>query len=133
MTPPTHQLIADSQLSQARHNIAYHRPVLQDTQDFMGEIRVAADAFLTAIGDATRDTEMGRERAMAFTAVEDAVMYAIAGLARHEPEPVEGEDLVHPPEVASPFDAQGEAEMAGEIDAEADTAGEDISDGEVQL
>lgn len=62
-------------------NIGYHRPTDQRTQDCMEEIRQGAKDFLGVIYS---NTMYCRETQMAYTNVEQAVMNAIAGLARQE-------------------------------------------------
>lgn len=73
------------QLETVLHNLDYHRPELQETQRRMEEVREAARIFAEKVWVATEGTPCPREQAMAFRAIEDATMYAIAGLARHEP------------------------------------------------
>ena len=65
------------------HNLTYHRPTA-DVADAMEMIRQSAMWFVADICEMTAHTAMPRERQMALRAVEDAVMYAIAGLARHQ-------------------------------------------------
>ena len=77
-------MVARDQYHSAIHNISYHRPQHQSTQQDMELIREGAKHFLTDINAATSLYDCPRERAMAYRAVEDAVMYAIAGIARHE-------------------------------------------------
>lgn len=70
---------------QSLHNVSYHRPQHAETFDRMDDVRKAARVFIFAIDDATKGVSAPREKQMSFRAIEDAVMYAIAGLARHEP------------------------------------------------
>lgn len=67
----------------AIHNVSYHKPKHSETQDLMEQIRKGAQEFITVI---TNNTAYNRETQMAYRAIEDAVMYAIAGLARNEEE-----------------------------------------------
>ena len=68
---------------QALWNIRYHRIPLDDTatQDAMGNIRDSAAGFIHTLF-LNMDPNRPRENQMAMRCVEDAVMYAIAGLAR---------------------------------------------------
>lgn len=80
-----------AQLDQVLHEIAYHRPKDSETMERMEKIRDAAAEFAKAIDEATSQTpDMGKERAMSFRAISDATMYAIAGLARYEPDSYAG-------------------------------------------
>lgn len=83
----------DFMLASALHNVTYHA-VRDSRQDDMEKVREAAKGFLGVIAAAMDSTSprSSREKAMAFRAVEDAVMYAVAGIARHggTREPQEG-------------------------------------------
>lgn len=63
------------------YNLTLHRP----DADVAGAMDVLRDAFKGLAIDVTTVVPPGRERAMALTAIEDACMYAIAGLARSVP------------------------------------------------
>jgi hypothetical protein len=68
-------------LAQCQHNLGYHRPQLQETQDRMENIRTGARELANIIAS---NTDYNRETQMAYTHLEECVMSAIAGLARHE-------------------------------------------------
>ncbi len=73
----------NSPYDDAIHNVGYHKPQEAATQALMEEIRRGAREFITVVNN---NTAYNRETQMAYRAIEDAVMYAIAGLARHEEE-----------------------------------------------
>ena len=74
---------AEEARSLAIRNCQYHRVPLDDieTQAGMEHIRQASFTMIQAIYE-FGDNNRPREQAMAYKAVEDACMYAIAGLAR---------------------------------------------------
>lgn len=73
---------------------AYHRPNFQETMDRMGALR---EEF-RSLGHLIVDTcPASRERSVALTAIDKANMYAIAALARHEPEGEAPNTTSHPP------------------------------------
>jgi len=78
----------DVMLQSALHNVRYH-PVRDERQADMQVVRDAAQGFLFAVHRAMEGTSpaSSREKAMAYRSVEDAVMYAIAGIARHGVDP----------------------------------------------
>lgn len=65
----------------ALHNLQYHRPESELTQQAMGEIREASQVFLHTVCSIVPS---GRELSMSVTDIENACMQAIAGLARNE-------------------------------------------------
>jgi hypothetical protein len=84
LTSPSHP----SDLDRVRHNLSYHSPT-REVQDVMALLRqkliTTADQICTLV-------PAGRERSMALTAIEDACMYAIAGLARATVEDAQGDE-----------------------------------------
>lgn len=63
------------------HNLSYHRPREQATQDAMENLRQASRDFADEVIGVV---PFGRELSIAVTHIEDACMNAIAGLARNE-------------------------------------------------
>lgn len=62
---------------------SYHRPEFQETMDAMGQIRDTCKA----LGHQLVDTcPISRELSLALTKLDDVNMYAIAALARFEPD-----------------------------------------------
>lgn len=62
-------------------NLRYHKVTDDQVMMKMEQTRSAAESFAYVVID---NTPHGRERAMALTAIEDATMYSIAGLAREQ-------------------------------------------------
>lgn len=86
----------ESQHDQVEQTFAYHRPEYQETMDEMGALRGHFKAMGHHIVDACPDS---RERSLALSRLDEACMYSIAALARHEPVPVSQEPNTtsHPP------------------------------------
>ena len=76
-------------LDRTMHNLGYHKPREQITQDAMEDIRQAARDFA---GEVIQVVPYGRELSIAVTHIEDACMNAIAGLARNEEAFLKGEE-----------------------------------------
>lgn len=74
--------VARSQYKQVLHNTSYHRPD-PAVMERMERLREAAKAFAEVVNNETFNVDMPRERAMAYTAIEEALQSAIGGLARH--------------------------------------------------
>ncbi|MCW5556612.1 MAG: hypothetical protein KIT22_02020 [Verrucomicrobiae bacterium] len=65
-----------------------HHPPVGDAAQRHQHIRTAAAAFADLV-DQTLPDGAGRERALARTKIEEAMMWANAGIARHTPRPAE--------------------------------------------
>lgn len=65
------------------HNLSYHKPKLDITQMKMDQVRTRMLDISYSIIDLVPD---GREQSVALTKIEEACMWAIAGLARNEQE-----------------------------------------------
>lgn len=63
------------------HNLTLHPPTNQDVVSAMETIRAVAKTFGHLVIDLV---PVSREQSMALTAIEDACMYAIAGIARNQ-------------------------------------------------
>ena len=61
------------------HNLSHHRPTDTAIMVTMAFLRVQFQAIAETV---CNQVPQGRERSMALTAIEDAFMYSIAGLAR---------------------------------------------------
>lgn len=61
------------------HNLSYHRPTDPMVMMTMEELRATFKVTATIV---CNTVPLGREQSMALTAIEDACMYSIAGLAR---------------------------------------------------
>jgi hypothetical protein len=70
---------SDAQRDQVMHNLTYH-PVRDHRQGQMETIRQSAKDLADLIDDIVPN---GREKAQAYTDLEDCVQHAIAGVARH--------------------------------------------------
>jgi hypothetical protein len=81
-SPVTTQGVARVQAEQALHNTTYHRPEAE-IMERMVEIRAEFQTLITAVEGYTADVDMPRERAMAYTHLEEALQCVIGGLARH--------------------------------------------------
>lgn len=68
-------------LDRVVHNLSYHKPRSQMTQDAMEDIRSAARDFADII---CNTVPYSRELSLTVGHIEDACMNAIAGLARNE-------------------------------------------------
>lgn len=62
---------------------SYHRPEFQETMDAMGELR---EGFRQLGHQLVDMCPFSRELSLALTNLDDANMWAIAALARHEPD-----------------------------------------------
>ena len=72
----------DNMLEVTTWNLSYHRPN-DEQQARIERLRLAAIKFAVEIDAAY---PLGREKAMAFRALEDSLQYAIAGIARDQVE-----------------------------------------------
>lgn len=72
---------------------AYHRPEFQETMDAMGVLR---DAFWVTANEVVERCPVSREMSLALTHLDEANMWAIAALARHEPKGVAANITSHP-------------------------------------
>ena len=73
-----------SPIDQCLHNLSYHRPDPEsDVMERMDALRLEAKKFALHVALQTKGIDMPRELQMAYRSLEDALMYAIAGLARH--------------------------------------------------
>ncbi len=73
-----------SPIDQCLHNLSYHRPDPEsDVMERMETLRGEARNLAAHIAQQTKGIDMPRELQMAYRSLEDALMYAIAGLARH--------------------------------------------------
>lgn len=72
---------------------SYHRPRYGETMDAMGYLR----NLHAEVGHAIVNTvPASQERSLALTALDECNMWAIAGLARHEPQGEEPNTTSHP-------------------------------------
>lgn len=69
------------QLDQALHNVGYHPPKDEQTAEDLGQIRSMFAGILTAIDPLLPD---GREKALCYTHIEEACMYAMAAIVRNQ-------------------------------------------------
>lgn len=69
-------------LEQALHNLAYHK-VRDERQERMEVVRETLKDAAIRIDAMCEGIDMPRELQMAYRSLEDACMYAIAGIARH--------------------------------------------------
>lgn len=77
----------ESMYQQVEHTHSYHRPQHQETMDKMGWLR---DQF-KSVGHSVVDLcPSSREASLALTHLDQANMWAIAALARHEETPKDG-------------------------------------------
>lgn len=84
---------------QVERSHAYHRPKFQETMDTMGVIR---EGFKRLAHDLVTNVPASRERSLALTALDEGNMWAIAGLARHEPDGHEPNTTSHPAPQSGP-------------------------------
>lgn len=69
------------QLDQALHNIGYHPPKDEETAEALDMIR---ESFKLQLGTIDPLMPDGREKALCFTHIEEACMYAIAAVVRNQ-------------------------------------------------
>lgn len=67
---------------QLAHRFAYHPPADADTAELHATVRREAGDFASLLNQLLPD---GREKALAFTALEESMMWANAAIARHVP------------------------------------------------
>lgn len=79
--------------NQVQQSHSYHRPNFQETMDTMGFLR---EHFRSLGHHIVDKVPASRERSLALTALDEANMWAIAALARHEPEGEEPNTTSHP-------------------------------------
>lgn len=96
---PNNKRSLHDQVDQAH---SYHRPEHQETMDTMGEIR---SLFAELGHELVESCPISRELSIALHHLDDANMYAIAALERHEPDP----DVPGPNTTSHPLPEQVES------------------------